>query len=624
MNKPSLGFLLIPALIWAFFGCSNPNPVTPKVSGSRSADSAPLVWGIWDVLITDDGTVEAVPLRHADFALNVTGMIDSVPGCLGLSVDNIYHHTGYTDITLDISITHPFPDATKFTGFDVMGVLLGNGSVAHPHDPDLYMAGPDDIQLRNADGWTRWMNYPEFLGTDPEMLGFIYGEMGTQGLSPSAIINGYRYFADDLEPKVHPIEYLTNNPANRGMFQAGSTNTRHYNIRFPDSAGFSFQYAVISRWEQNIHSPDPPEYVPDDFPLTANARESVAFAILGTTSDWYWDGSSGGGNFRADISVGNWHVQPGPGNVVDDYVISLYSDAWSGAAHPDMTATSYGPNHCIFAVDIPASPTAAGPLDIWVSIEQTGETYANPFGVPTLAEDEPLVAHFYWLEIVPLISEQWEPPTDHDPRFLFIHHSTGEGFLYDGGMWTKLEAEGFDVHNRTYGDGWVGDNTDPEHWPTTFTDYYDDMISWELEAGQYYDIVAFKSCFPASYIYDQAMLDEYKSYYNAVKTVTQLHPETLFIPYTTPPLVPNETEPAIAARAREFADWLTGAYDEGEFNLVAYDVFDVLAGDDPMSGDFNCLRYEYQDDPWDSHPNVAGSTAVGNDFSAWLSDLVWN
>mgnify|MGYP003933922921 CR=1 FL=1 len=202
--------------------------------------------------------------------------------------------------------------------------------------------------------------------------------------------------------------------------------------------------------------------------------------------------------------------------------------------------------------------------------------------------------------------------------FLFIHHSTGEGFLIEGGMWDMLEDAGLEVHSRTYDDGWVGDNTDPEHFPVTFTEHYDDMVTWELSSGEQYDFVAFKSCFPASSIESDAMLEDYKDYYRTVRDVVRQHPETLFIPFSTPPLVPEYTEPADSARAREFANWLTGEYDDDDANLVAFDLFDILAGDNPSSGDYNCLRYEYQADPYDSHPNELANETVAEEFTSWL------
>jgi hypothetical protein len=88
--------------------------------------------------------------------------------------------------------------------------------------------------------------------------------------------------------------------------------------------------------------------------------------------------------------------------------------------------------------------------------------------------------------------------------------------------------------------------------------------------------------------------------------------------------VPNETEPAIAACAREFADWLVSPYDDDAGNIASYDLFDVLAGSNPSSGDYNCLRYDYQQDPWDSHPNATANGVVAADFTAWLNAVVWD
>ena len=226
-------------------------------------------------------------------------------------------------------------------------------------------------------------------------------------------------------------------------------------------------------------------------------------------------------------------------------------------------------------------------------------------------------------EDMDLPDDFWTVPTDRDPRFVFVHHSTGEGFMDDGGMAEMLEDIGLDVHGRTYGDGWVGDNTDPEHFPTTFTRHFDDLISWDLPSGEQYDIIAFKSCFPASNICSDSDLDDYMDWYETVRDVTREHPEILFIAMSTPPLTPDNTEPDCAERAREFNDWLLGEFTEGEMNLVAYPLFDVLAGDDQSQDDYNCLREEYTDDPYDSHPNRRANVAVAEHFTEWLRGLIF-
>lgn len=49
--------------------------------------------------------------------------------------------------------------------------------------------------------------------------------------------------------------------------------------------------------------------------------------------------------------------------------------------------------------------------------------------------------------------------------FVYLHHSCGRGFPDEGGMSAKLTAMGLDVHSITYGDGWIGGNTNSDHFP---------------------------------------------------------------------------------------------------------------------------------------------------------------
>ncbi|MCX6646023.1 MAG: hypothetical protein NTY09_06670 [bacterium] len=106
--------------------------------------------------------------------------------------------------------------------------------------------------------------------------------------------------------------------------------------------------------------------------------------------------------------------------------------------------------------------------------------------------------------------------------------------------------------------------------------------------------------------------------------MTSAHPEILFVAFSTPPLTPASTEPECAARAREFNNWLTGEFVDGETNLVAYPLFEILAGDDSSRRDYNCLRAEYTgEDPEDSHPNHDANVVVAENFTEWLKGLVF-
>ncbi len=617
------------SLLAAYSGCSQAvdaeltQPQT--IDGNSINADSPQVWGLWDVSISPEGVIDVIPQHSADFTINTTAMFTTPPVGMSISFIGIDFPPGYKEFTVDVSLTHHFIAGSRYTAFDMCCVLMGIGDTAHPSDPGLMYAGPGEIQLMNQDGYTRWMNRVEFNGTTPPCFGYKPGSLGTPGFDPTSTLNPYKFYCDSIGTVDNAHDYLVANPSDRGMFSEGATNTRRFVIRIPDTKTLMFQYAVIVRWQNNVMHPAPPVNIPDDFPEGANAIEAVALKVINDTSDMWFESGVGGGNFTAEVSVINWHAEPF-GGVMSEYDMHLYSDAWAGGVMPSMTVLNDGDNYCTFNVDIPATPTASGSIDIWIELAHPNLTFANPAGVPTGADNEMLTAHFTYSTNVSDEApdpEFWEPPTDHDPRFLFIHHSCGSGFLFTGGMWGMLEAAGFEVHNRTYGDGWVGDNTNPNHWPITFTQYYDDMINWELGPGEYYDIVAFKSCYPACNISSDAMLEAYYGYYATVKGVTQQHPETLFIPWSPPPLNPASTNPANAARARIFANWLVSPYCDNEFNMRSFDCFDVLAGDDPLSGDFNMLKYEYSDGT-NSHPNTPGDIAVATAFTAFLTDLVWD
>jgi len=610
--------------------CASSSIVGPGIADPQSrfsANHSTQLWGFWEITGTETGEFDIVPLRHAEFAANVVGWMNSKPECLTINLINVTNGSGYTDIEINISFTHPFDGLSIFSGFDVMGVFMGLGDIPHPFDPTLLAAGENHQQMLNPDGFTRWMNKTEFDGTSMKVLGYQEGVFGTTGYDPTATLNPYKYFCDGIEGLDDVYEYLSAHASDRGVFTPNQTNTRRYVLRFPDETGIKFQYAVVANWAANQYHPDPPEIIPDDFPPEANMYESPAINFSCTASDMWWDGVEGGGNFIGEISVLNWHAVPGDGDVVDDYEIYFYSPAWSGALSPDMTAISYGDNYCTFEINAPVSPTVNGTVDGWITIAHPGVTYENDFGVPTGADDKTLASHWKFTANVSDTNPDpdpdfWEPPTDRDPRFLFIHHSCGSGFLFTGDMWTKLEDAGFEVHDRTYGDGWVGDNTNPNHWPITFTDYYEDMMTWEMDPGNEYDIVAFKSCYPACNISSDEMLEDYYGYYAIVKEVCQANPYALFVPWSPPPLNKATGYPDRADRARTFSTWLTTTYPEGEFNIAGFDCFDVLAGNNSLSDDFNYLKNEYSDGT-NSHPNTPGDIAVADAFTAWLVDVVW-
>lgn len=217
-------------------------------------------------------------------------------------------------------------------------------------------------------------------------------------------------------------------------------------------------------------------------------------------------------------------------------------------------------------------------------------------------------------------------------RIIFMHHSTGRRLIEEGLLKEGLAEYGIELWDHGYNEeglvspewDWLGtswevpnDNTDPDGWRDVFLQQVTappiNTFSHMLE----YDVIMFKSCYPNAHIDSDAMLEQYKAYYLEIRDVMDQHPDKLFIPFTNPPLVPNETTPEAAARAIEWAAYLmSDEYLEGHPNIVPFDFFSLLADEDGF------LREEYRVDAWDSHPNRLANETVGPIFIEFAAGAV--
>ena len=205
---------------------------------------------------------------------------------------------------------------------------------------------------------------------------------------------------------------------------------------------------------------------------------------------------------------------------------------------------------------------------------------------------------------------------------VFIHHSVGETWVYDGGLDEDMQDAGIDLFEITYGDGWFGDNTFTEDLPITFGQYYSDVLAWQLSGGAVHDIVMIKSCFPDSLLWD-GDITAYQEYYNQIGTILQAHPETGFIVMTPPPYTANEDyfDPEIT-NGRMFAHWLKNEWAANRPNVRVVDLAGYLNDDQGFmhqrtsqnAGHFY-LRGECELDYGDSHP-------TGNCLAAANSETV--
>ena len=203
-------------------------------------------------------------------------------------------------------------------------------------------------------------------------------------------------------------------------------------------------------------------------------------------------------------------------------------------------------------------------------------------------------------------------------KLIFIHHSTGEGWLSDSGgrLGVTLKNNNYFVSDTNYGwgpDG-IGDNTDTGHWwlwfrgpnRTTYLNalYDESGINCEYtrlanDPGGENAIIMFKSCFPNSHIggkpTDPAKtgsnplrgqdcnssymkVANVKGIYNDLLVYFKTRQDKLFILIAPPPLIKGGTSSAYAANARAVHNWLVKDWLKNYKykNVKVFDFYNVL------------------------------------------------
>ncbi len=220
---------------------------------------------------------------------------------------------------------------------------------------------------------------------------------------------------------------------------------------------------------------------------------------------------------------------------------------------------------------------------------------------------------------------------------IFLHHSVGENLIAQGQVREKFSAAGYQFWDQDY--NWKGvhdpngnatgysynvpgDNTDPDGLLGIFSQPLFDLPLNTLSGLMQHEVIAFKSCFPASAIVSDAQLAEHKAWYLKIRDFMDQHPEKMFIVVTQPPLNPVETNPQAATRARAFADWLkSDEFLQGHPNIATFDLFDLLAESDPQAADTNMLRQAYRQGA-DSHPTQTANEIIGPQFAEFIINAV--
>ncbi|HEX9745313.1 MAG TPA: hypothetical protein VGB30_07790 [bacterium] len=391
LRNKFLNFVILITSI-AIAGC-NSNPATPEldnaIQSSRNQTSSHIPLGYYDVLIdTPSESIDFIPLRSSDLHLNVTGLLN---GTMGIGAQVIGAESDFPNglVVVDVSLTSPIA-APQYSGFDVYGILMTPGSLSVG---SLIFADLDETRLNNADGYTRWWNPSEF--TSPGMFGYIHGNLATEAaLNLTATINPFKYFADVLSAQ-SSLSVLTTtaltDDAGRGVFSAGSTNTRRYEIQFPLNPGpqIKYGYAINASWM--APSPNPPNEVPDDFPIEANQPEAYRIAVAPVANTLYYDPGAdiGGGLLELKINAYDWQGQQA-GDVAGqiDAVRVFAPGLFEGGITANFLEEIDGKASYIADCTGSAHPTAAGEYLVAVRIaSKDGSNYNQGFGP---APDQPV------------------------------------------------------------------------------------------------------------------------------------------------------------------------------------------------------------------------------------------
>ena len=227
-------------------GCSGTiDPIIPQYTDlqspvDRAMDSGSNrhLWGYYIMHLSDDHTrIDVEPLRGAAFHLNALAIMETFDPASVAVGDSVIHDDG--TITVVVTITHPFPQYTEYTAFDVRGIVMLPSELAWPGHivtTPGYVAGQS--ALLNADGYTRRWNPTEFSDFG-RPFSYFDGRFIPDGMGElcDSTVNPYRRFYTQED---------------RAVFLAGFSHSRHYHMSFPPGP-FTFAYAVDASWDQ--HNP---------------------------------------------------------------------------------------------------------------------------------------------------------------------------------------------------------------------------------------------------------------------------------------------------------------------------------------------------------------------------------
>ena len=231
-----------------------------------------------------------------------------------------------------------------------------------------------------------------------------------------------------------------------------------------------------------------------------------------------------------------------------------------------------------------------------------------------------------------LLADNPDPPAT-TVKLIFIHHSTGEGWLGDanGRLGIALRDNNYFVSDTNYGWGpnAIGDRTDIGNWYEWFagpsrdtymtalyaeSERHSDYSRLPTDPGGQNQIIMFKSCFPnsglggnpndpptvgANPLRGEGCCDadhnvaNAKGIYNDILAYFRMRQDKLFVLIVTPPLDRGSTDASQAANARALSNWLVNDWLDGYpyQNVAVFDYYNVLTsnGGNPNTNDLGAV-----------------------------------
>lgn len=375
--------------VYLIAGCSRrtANPVasdttagTDEIQFQAITTGNHYLLGYYDVYFDmESETFDANLNRSASFTLNIVPFLNqmTIPQN-GITFDSIVIHNddpSFLGVDVEFSVYHPFPGYAQYQAYDMLGVVIGNGSGTLEYNGLRYPVHGTDLWMKNSDGYTRWFNPTDFT---TEMI-FGWAPGGYQNLEGTSQVNPYKYYAKNLQKDDNLWSFLTGDNNFDGLFESGIGRTMELEFPMPDP-GLTFGYAVVVAWEDE--GPTGPYH-----PYHHN--EAVAALVSQTPNAWFDpDTLDFGGDLILDIDLFGWKEQPSTVKIESAVLNDIASFDFETCASPG------GENYSTWHVEVPVdSISELDGNEAWVITEYEGFGYKN--GLPDIpSPDDPLAAFF--------------------------------------------------------------------------------------------------------------------------------------------------------------------------------------------------------------------------------------